>query len=793
MSTVLLSSWLNVRREPGAGRAANILLALLAGLLVFAIYVLTLYPGLGDGDGDSAKFAFLGRVLGTAHPPGYPAYVLISHLFSYLPLGTLAYRINLMSACFAALGVVAAYASARALGCGRTAAVAAALGLGFGQTFWAKAELAEVYSLGGCLVAAAVASLLWWRRTGRASLLLGSVALTSLAFGNHLTVVAAIPAFVLYALVSDWRACLRGRVLMAVAVIVALGFAQYGFIILRTLMHAPYLEARATNLRELWDVVTARHYAGAMFQMGWWQILTVRVPEVAGLIWRELGVMSAAWLVVGVVALARRQRRELLLLGVGALGVTCLTLNIDADIEGFLLPVFVMLWPAVGVGLDRARRVAGSRWPRFGPVVIVGCALAIPASQLWTNFARNDHRRATGKSAYYAALFEMLPARAVVVAEDYPTDMAVLYKLLGERAQQDRDIQHSRADPQSLLSFSDRGYSVFAFSGGRALLQRFGFAFEKVPLLGPSLEDYLRGLKPGWIVAIGGTPGTLRSLPIESARLFGHIGATLTSAGPTSGAFGVVGVRGATAGALVVRGTDVVDMAAPSGLRIGETGVTSGASFRLVAAGSGASFTLGDREVVRVDAGLVVAVFRSDGLLVDAASIDPSRNLRVPLNTRQRPVYRATFAARCEAIGNTGWTDVSASATTGRVTMRVDNVRPFDSRLSVYVGTDEPLPPRIVSTGGSGHPRMTSETFRMNVPGDVRALGSRVADDGIRAKNWVGLVEVVSRIEVQVNDGGDFASITLDLGGRPRSVIAQARVDRDDPWRATFCSAPPAR
>jgi hypothetical protein len=88
---------------------------------------------------------------------------------------------------------------------------------------------------------------------------------------------------------------------------------------------------------------------------------------------------------------------------------------------------------------------------------------------------------------------------------------------------------------------------------------------------------------------------------------------------------------------------------------------------------------------------------------------------------------------------------------------------------------------------------MTSETFRMNVPGDVRALGSQVADDGIRAKSWVGLVEVVSRIEVQVNDGGDFASITLDLGGRPRSVIAQARVDRDDPWRATFCSAPPAR
>ena len=788
-----LSSLLNVRRGPGAGRAANILPALLAGSLAFAIYVLTLYPGLGDGDGDSAKFSFLGRVLGTAHPPGYPAYVLISHLFSYLPLGTLAYRINLMSACWASLGVVATYASARALGCGRTAATAAALGLGFGQVFWAKAELAEVYSLGGGLVAAATASLLWWRRTGRTSLLLGSVAFTSLAFGNHLTVVAVIPVFVLYALVSDWQACLRGRVLMAVAVIVALGFAQYGFIIVRTLMHAPYLEARAVNLRELWDVMTARHYAGAMFQMGWSQILTVRVPELAGLICRELGLMSSAWLAVGVVALGYRQRRELLLLGVGALGVTCLTLNVDADIGGFLLPVFVMLWPCVGVGLDQTSRLARSRWPRLGPVVIAGCALAIPASQLWTNFALNDHRRATGKSAYYAALFETLPARAVIVAENYPTDMAVLYKLLGERAQQGRDIQHVPADPRSLTSFSDRGYSVFAFSGGRAVLQRFGFAFEEVALLGPSIEEYLRGLKPGWIVAVGGTPGTLRSLPIATARLFGHIGATLTSVGPNSGAFGVVGVRGATTGAMVVRGPEVVDMAGPSGLRIGETGVTSGASFRLLAAGSGASFTLEGREVVRVGAGLVVAVFRSDGLLVDAASIEPSRHLRVPLNTRQRPVYRVTFAARCEAIGNTGWIDVSASATTGRVTMRIDNVRPFDSRLSVYLASDELLSPRVVSTAGPGVPRMTTETFRPGLPGDVRALWARVAEDRLETTSAFGPARVVSRVEVQVNDGGDFASITLDLGGRPRTVLAQARVDRDAPWRATFCSATPAR
>ena len=795
LSIVPSFSFLNVRRGPGAPRVAGIQLALLSGLFALAIYVLTLYPGLGYGDGDSAKFAFLGRVLGTAHPPGYPAYVLISHLFSYLPIGTLAYRINLMSACFAALGVVATYASTRALNCGRVVSAAAALGLAFGSIYWAKAELAEVYSLGGCLVAAAVASLLWWRRTGRLGLLFASVAYTALAFGNHLTVVAAIPAFVLYAAVSDWRTCLRPRVLIAASAIVALGLAQYGFIILRTLMHAPYLEARAVNLRELWDVMTARHYAAAMFQMGWWQLLSQRVPEVAGVIARELGLMSTGWLVVGAVALARRPGHELMLLGVGALGVVGLTLNVDADIAGFLLPAFVMLWPLAGAGLDQAGRFAASRWPRLGPLVVVGCAMAIPATQLWTNFALNDHRRATGKSAYYDALFEVLPARAVIVAEDYPTDVAVLYKLLGEHAQQDRAVEHGPANPRWLLSLSEQGYSVFAFSGGRALLHRFGFAFEEVRLFGPPLEEYVRGLKPGWIVAVGGTPGALRRLPIETTRFFGDIGASITSGGgPTGGAFAVVGVRGAAAGALIVRGVETADIAGPSGQRIGETGVTIGVPFRLVAAGSGASFTIGGREVVKADAGLIVAVFRPDGLLIDAASIDPSTSLRVPLNTTQHPVYRATFVARCKAVGNTGWTTVTDSATTGRVTLRIDNARPFDSRISLWVTTDEASPPRIVSMEGTGRPRMTTETFKTNVPSEMGAWLKRMDDDGFSKMIIpVGLVELERRIDVQVNDGGDYASITLDLGGRPRWVQAQARVDRDDPWRATFCSAPPAR
>jgi len=755
------------------------------------MYLVTLYPGIGDGDGDSAKFAFLGRVLGTAHPPGYPAYVLISHLFSYLPIGTLAYRINAMSAVFAALGAVAAYASMRALAVRTWAAAGLALGLAFGALYWSKAVLAEVYSLNACLVAMAIAALLWWGRTRRTGLLLAAVACASVAFGNHLTSVAMVPAYIAFALLTDRRACLRPKVLAAVAGIVALGIAQYGFIILRTIQQAPYLEARATSMTELWDVVTARRYADAMFQIGWWDLVTARVPELARLTYAELGLVSTLLAVVGLVALCRYRWREAVLLAGGAAGVLGLTLNIDADIKGFVLPAFVACWTLAGAGLEYVAGELAGRWARGPVMVVVVVALGVPAAQVYSNVTLNDHRRATAKTTYFNALMESLPSRAVVVGEDYPTDTAVLYELLGERAQGGRDIRRSPADPVALRSLADQGFEIYAFRGGRSLLERFGYRFAPHRMLGPSLGDYLRRLKPGWIVAIAGTPGTLRVLPLTVARAFAGIGAALDAAGPTQGPFGVVGVRGAPSGAVVVRGTDVVDIAPAPQTAFGGMGVSCRVPFRVSSDSGGAAITLDGKEVARTPAGLLVAVFRSDGVLVDAEAVDPDAGFRVPVEATIRPISRATYAARCGLIANQGWVDVSSDASTGRMIVRVDNARPFEARVSIYITADEPLSPVVGETGGRGRPQVFIERFDAAAKGQLDELTVRATLDRMHPETVTGRGRHVVRVDIAVNDGGDYATVAIDAGGRPTSAVARAVVDRSDPSRATVCSAPP--
>src|SRR5215218_7529329 len=109
--------------------------ALTVGVVALTIFVLTLQPDFG-GPEDTPKFQFLGYVLGTAHPPGYPLYVLLSHLFVKLPIGTIAYRANLFSAVMAALACGLSYLLARQIGATRWPAVCAALGLAAGTSFW---------------------------------------------------------------------------------------------------------------------------------------------------------------------------------------------------------------------------------------------------------------------------------------------------------------------------------------------------------------------------------------------------------------------------------------------------------------------------------------------------------------------------------------------------------------------------------------------------------------------------------------------------------------------------------
>ena len=84
-------------------------IALLIFTLALVVYNATLTPSLSYKSPDGNELATIPYILGLAHSTGYPLYTWLGKLFTYLPIGDVAHRMNLMSAVLGAAGVAILY------------------------------------------------------------------------------------------------------------------------------------------------------------------------------------------------------------------------------------------------------------------------------------------------------------------------------------------------------------------------------------------------------------------------------------------------------------------------------------------------------------------------------------------------------------------------------------------------------------------------------------------------------------------------------------------------------------
>jgi len=124
-------------------------------IAAFITYLLTMTPFICAGDSGELTTAIYN--LGAAHPPGYPLYTMLGKIFSYLPIGDVATRVNLLSAFFAAFSVPFIFlflfkllrltAKNTIVTADRLIAAAGSLLFAFSFTLWSQAIISEVYAL----------------------------------------------------------------------------------------------------------------------------------------------------------------------------------------------------------------------------------------------------------------------------------------------------------------------------------------------------------------------------------------------------------------------------------------------------------------------------------------------------------------------------------------------------------------------------------------------------------------------------------------------------------------------
>ena len=382
----------------------------LCGLLALSVplivYLYTMAPTVWWLD--SAELTTGAYTLGIVHAPGAPLFLLLGHLFTYLPFGDVGYRLNFMTACTSALTALFIYLISNHLTRRPLVALGTAWFAAFGFYVWMAAAAAELYSLQGCIVTGLLFLGLKWREQQRPWQLCALAFLFGLGTGNHLSLVLMLPGFMLLALTTPlpWR---RPRWLAASVVCGFLGGLIWLYLPLR------YEANPVMNYARIWGVPLDTW-------SGFWWMVTGKMFEplffgvpLSAMPGRILGYLFELWsnffgigVLFGVWGLYKdAPRRPLLHASLATMFIGHLVFYLPysaPDQDTMLLPTFLIwaLWCGLGV-YHLEQRLARGPLESMSTMLL----LALAVSVLAFNFPRadihsNDSARVRGEQIFHA-------------------------------------------------------------------------------------------------------------------------------------------------------------------------------------------------------------------------------------------------------------------------------------------------------------------------------------------------------------------------------------------------------
>ena len=425
--------------------------------LGFALYVHTLAPTVLPSN--SGEFQFVTHILGIAHPPGYPLYTMLGKLFTLLSVGDVAYRVNLMSAFFAALTLAMVSRTVRRITGSALAGVVGALALGTSTTFWAQATTANVRSLTAFFTALMLFALvncakaiiqrnstsnrqamgrrctqISSEKNQRASALICvqnrevDLIIFALAFGlgitHHGSLVFLILPFAAFLLLTELETrnsklktplLTRVRSLLKPLLAFLLSLSVLLYLPIRGIMGTPFGPPDIATPAGFLNHVLARGFRGDMFYFARSGLLLERFKVLGNILDFQFGLGLLVAAALGALIMLAKDWRLLLLCG-GAIAiqaVIAITYRAPETVE-YMIPAYVPLAILIGYAAGALRR-----WTQFQALnaVLVSLVVLLGILQLVNHcpsFAWLSQDRSARR--YAESIMDNAPPEALVLA-----------------------------------------------------------------------------------------------------------------------------------------------------------------------------------------------------------------------------------------------------------------------------------------------------------------------------------------------------------------------------------------
>jgi hypothetical protein len=474
-------------RHPTPDTRLKAIVAAIVFIAAFALYLKTLSPALGPND--SGELTSAVWCLGNAHPPGFPLFLLLTHFFTLLPMGTIAVRTNIATAFFAALScAIVALAVIEILLMPRDvpevkapveekrskkkqriaernvrvvakpaeveirppsnlsiALIALVCGLLFAcsRTLWQFANVTEVYAVNTALMAGIAWGMLRWARTRDVRWLYAAALLFGLGLAvHHVTIgTGALGIAVLITRIGGVRFW-RSRSTIIAALLLAAGLLVYVYLPIAASRKPVMNWGDPVSIHAVWDHITGKQYRSYINTSD--EKKTAQFDRYLGLVEREFG---TRWLpivpliaIAGIVLLFYRQRTIFwyVVLSLAGNAAWFAVYPITTDGPAYAIPTFIALLFAFAYGASSIVEMLKTERTRN---IAAAALLLLPLISVIAIYPIRDRSRYWVSYDYAENALRSMKPNSLLITGDWQLYSAMRYAM---------DVEHQRPDVEAI-------------------------------------------------------------------------------------------------------------------------------------------------------------------------------------------------------------------------------------------------------------------------------------------------------------------------------------------------------